>query len=199
MIRAPHLVELTLVRHARAEGEGTARGWLDAPLTAEGRAQTEALAAALGATSWDTVWGSDLARAWALAGRFPGARPDARLREQHFGAWEGRSWPVWAEASAEERAFLEGAPGARPPEGESVDDLAARVAPVWAAVLGATPPGGRALAVTHAGVIRVTLCAALGVPLEAARRFAPAPGSWCRLAVHDAGAVLTHFGCDPPR
>jgi broad specificity phosphatase PhoE len=179
-------VQLVLVRHGVTEGaDGVCMGHRDLPLAAHGRPALERLAAA-----WrdDAAPGravvpaptrlvvSDLARARAsaepLADAF-GLTPafDARLREMHFGAWEGRAWSA-LEAEDGERLgrWMAGWATEAAPEGEAFPDVArARrgVAGRRAARRGARRRGARR------GARRVDPRAALHAHGLAARRRLP--------------------------
>lgn len=94
---------------------------------------------------------SDLTRCRVLAERFAardGLTPvwDARLREYHFGAWEGRRWSEIPRDQSD--PWTEDLWAASPPGGENFAALHARVA----LALEDIAPG--TLVVCHAGVIR---------------------------------------------
>ncbi|WP_293194388.1 histidine phosphatase family protein [Ottowia sp.] len=117
---------------------------------------------------------SPLQRCELLAQHLRGLRPDMiqntdpRLREMHFGAWEGRPWADIPRADVD--AWVAGFAHARPGgDGETVDELMARVGAAW----DDWRAGGRdAVWVTHAGVIRAAALLARG-----ARRIERA-GDW---------------------
>lgn len=119
------------------------------------------------------------------------ATPDARLREMHFGDWEGLAWSVISRAAMQAWTddFWNHRPGGH---GEPVRELFARVASAWQACNAET------LWITHAGVIRtVTLLAAGYRELRDARQWpaqAPAFGEW---AVLDTAPGLTCAPADP--
>jgi len=158
-------MRLWLVRHARvALPEGVCYGASDVPLDA---AATQAAAQALAARLPPglRVWHSPLSRCELLALALQGLRPDlmlkpdARLRELDFGAWEGRPWSAIGREAFD--AWLADFAHARPGgDGESVAALMARVA----AAFDAWRAGGRDAAwVTHAGVIRAVRVLSQGV------------------------------------
>lgn len=96
----------------------------------------------------DLIWGQ-------------GARPvDTRLWEQDFGAWENRPYTEIPDIGTLDQAAL-----ARliPPEGESFEDLCARVRPALREIAANTDQGPKAI-VVHAGVVRAALGLALGTP-----------------------------------
>ncbi len=202
------VTHLHLFRHGKPDtgAERRCYGHLDLPLRPRGVAQHAALArlAAAGTTlpRPDVVLASDLARCRLLGEALADAWQvplivDPRLREQHMGAWEGRSW---AELTAEDvqgvRAFWTDYATTRPPGGESLEDVQARVAGAmadhWPRMV-----GGRWALSSHAGVLRVMLCGALGVGLGDALRFSPLPGSHSWLMLAQAGAVLQVMGERP--
>lgn len=86
---------------------------------------------------------------------------DERWRERDFGTWEGRAWDeLWptvpAEVTTDAAAYL----AWTPPEGETADEVAERLAP---AVSGALAGDGTTVVVTHAGPVRQALATALGI------------------------------------
>ncbi|HOC41519.1 MAG TPA: histidine phosphatase family protein [Thermoanaerobaculales bacterium] len=87
--------ELWLVRHGETTASAGRRiaGWSDPPLTDVGRRQAEAVRASLDGNPFDSVWSSDLDRAVSSA-RLAWGEPqvDRRLREVHFGPFEGRDY-----------------------------------------------------------------------------------------------------------
>ncbi len=171
-------MRLLLVRHGVAEGqEGRAVGHADPPLSDRGRADVAALLAS-GPERPDLLLSSDLRRArqsaellaahWGIE-----VVTDARLRELHFGEWEGRRWEdLEREDSARLDRWMRDWTRARATGGESFADLVARVSR-WLAEwqerwMRAT---GTTLVVAHAGSIRVILCRLLGVAFKRAFAF----------------------------
>ena len=172
---------LLLVRHGAAEGsaEGRFFGRTDSALLPLGEAQMREAAPRL--RPWlregeeVRVLTSPLRRARRSAellcealGLAPPGGGDvvAGLSELDLGEWEGETY---ASLSAREpgrlKAHYADFVRSRPPKGESLLDLAQRVRRAMGE-LRATLRGGTALVVAHAGVNRVILCDALGMPLE---------------------------------
>ena len=190
---------LHLLRHGATKGETPWRflGQRDLPLSAEGRAQAGAWRSALSATSFSHAVCSDLSRcretaAIALDGRTAQAEPLSALREIDLGAFDGLSreevaarFPGLYEARGRDMANF------RPPGGESFADLAART--VLAVERLAANVSGDVLVVTHAGVIRVLLCRALGMPLENLFRLDVALCGLTILRWDDGKPRLLHF------
>jgi broad specificity phosphatase PhoE len=200
------VTKLILLRHGAVEGltRRIVRGQLDEPLSPSGAHESGVLAEWIERTlePADAVFASDLERSRVL-GLDVAARAgrvlvvDARLREQHMGAWEGRSW---ADITAAEpnavTAYWNDYYRARPTGGESFADLEQRVLAWWSDALRAH--AGRTIVVaTHIGVIRALACRLLGIPGDQALRFAPATGSFTAFSIGEAGAVLTQCGERP--
>jgi alpha-ribazole phosphatase len=162
------VLRLTVVRHGSTAWNeaGRYQGWGDPPLSERGRGEAERLRVRLAGERFDRVVASDLRRARETAEiALPGAEveTDARLRELHFGAWEGLTW---AECTARDGDLLtrwtEDPLSCAPPEGEETRAFEARLA----AALGDLPESGEVLWVVHAGVIHAALARWLGVPLR---------------------------------
>ena len=103
------------------------------------------------------------------------------LREIDMGAWENREQAQIArcEAAAWTARGADLA-GYRPPDGESFADVAIRVAPVLSALM-ADPDLDTVAIAGHAGVDRVLLALALGLPLDRLFAFALPYGALARL------------------
>lgn len=170
---------LWLVRHGQTdwnvEGRWQGQTPLAPPLNATGIAQAHALAQSLAQqadlVAFDALYSSDLLRARqtaeviALYLRLP-ITFDARLREVHLGAWEGMlgedvALHYVAELSERKRDPVH----ARPPHGETIFELAARVGPALSDIVRAHP-NGNVIVVSHGLTIATTLCIANDVPLE---------------------------------
>jgi probable phosphoglycerate mutase len=89
-----------LVRHGETmwNREKRLQGTLDSPLTVLGQAQGDALGLALREAAISRLYTSDLGRAVATARSVGGAvelplRIEARLRERHYGIFQGLTWP----------------------------------------------------------------------------------------------------------
>ncbi|WP_133718910.1 histidine phosphatase family protein [Methylocaldum gracile] len=163
------MVHIDLLRHGETVGGTRFRGSLDDPLTDEGIRQMERSVANAG--PWDEIVTSPLSRCAAFAEslalklRVPLAI-DERLREIHFGDWEGRSYAeLMATAPLALTRFL-GDPLRHPPPGaESVEAFRERTLDALRDRLTPHNLGRRLLLVTHGGVIRVMLCHARQWPL----------------------------------
>ena len=161
-----------LLRHGAVVGAETRRfiGHLDVPLSPLGERQCAAQAARLGRAGLTAIFSSDLTRSRRSAeiiaaphGLAPTVVP--ALREMDMGRWDGLT--ATEIRAREPAAFADwmARVGEFPfPQGESVPDLLARVAPAFDAIVAAHR--GRAIAiVAHGGPNRALLCWALGLPL----------------------------------
>ncbi|MDP6410069.1 MAG: histidine phosphatase family protein [Planctomycetota bacterium] len=173
---------LWLVRHAQVDEafHSIAYGSEDVALSAEGLANTDAMAEAFGGLPIAAVLSSDLERALAMGrgvARATGAplRSTPGLREIDRGRWQGiersRFHERWL-ASAE--AYWKDPFRWRSPGGESDEDLLARVWPELERGL-ADAGGGPLVVCAHANVIRVALAHALGYSTPDSYRFATFP------------------------
>lgn len=163
---------LVLVRHGETDWnrENRFQGHADTPLNDAGRAQARELAERLLDEQVGVVYTSPLRRASETASIVAGrlgleARDLEALREIDVGDWQGLTIDE-VKAQYPERAGLGWHAGW--PNGETHDDLAARVVPVLVD-LGTSHPGARVLGVTHAGPIRAALMAATDLSAEESR------------------------------
>ncbi len=167
------MTTLWLVRHGQTDWnvEGRYQGQTDVPLNATGLAQANALAAELAGKPFDAVYSSDLQRARRTAEVIASplhlaVHTDARLREINQGQWEGQNYRhLVAVFQAEMQARRADPYGFRPPEGESVAEVAARVAQAIAEIT-AIHPGGQVIIVSHALALATLICRAKNLPLQ---------------------------------
>ena len=124
------------------------------------------------------------------AGLDPAVEP--ALAECDFGVWAGRTLADLEPAAA--RAWLTD-PDAAPHGGESLRAFAARVA-AWLDEQAATD--GHAAAITHGGVVKAAIVAALGAPLEAFWRVDVAPLAVAELHAHDGRWTVTRVNAPAP-
>lgn len=171
------MTPLWLLRHGPPLHPATLTGWRDDPPSPQAEAEWPLVRAALAALGAGRVLCSDLARARRFAAdlglpctALPG------LREQRFGAWEGRRWDELPEAEA--RALCADPLHRAPPGGEPFAACAARACAALAAHLDEATP---TLVIAHAGSLRAILAAALGLPLARAPDLAWDPWGLTRL------------------
>jgi broad specificity phosphatase PhoE len=125
------MLNLLITRHGHAaEPSVMLGGQLDVPLDDAGRQEAEALATRLDGVRIDRIISSPMARAFETAQVIARGRPveiDERLREQHYGSWEGLTHKEIAARDPELRARWEADPSTtHAPGGECGNDVAAR-------------------------------------------------------------------------
>lgn len=155
------MTEIVFARHAESEANvsNSWQGRGDAALSSAGRAQAEALRERLAGQHFDAVVASPLRRAVETAAMASAdAVVDEAFIEIDLGRWEGLPVElIDAEDQAALRAILAGEDLPFGSTGERLSEVASRV---WAAVeeIGErVGPGGRALVVTHGGVVDAVL------------------------------------------
>ncbi|GIW60610.1 MAG: alpha-ribazole phosphatase [Patescibacteria group bacterium] len=147
--------KILLVRHGETDWNVIHRfqGSSDVPLNDTGREQAQKLALRLSSETFDAIYSSDLLRA-AETAQIIAQQPiiyDARLREIHFGVFEGltfteimeqypHEWDLWRKRQAP------------PPEGEEIADVATRVQVFLEDIL-TQHSEQKILIVTHGGII----------------------------------------------
>lgn len=197
------MLRLLLIRHGETDWNVSHRiqGQSDVPLNGLGEAQAAALAQGMASTSIDTVYASDLTRAWTTAEALVGPhemaiQPEPRLRELHFGEWEGftleelreriprfdEAW-AWWRADRVNRA---------PPGGESLLQFRNRVERALADMRTAHEDGTVVL-VAHGGSIRMTFCVLLELPLMSYWRMSVHNTSVSEIELHDEGPLVVRW------
>ncbi len=151
---------IDLLRHGRTTSCGCYGGSHDAPLTPRGWKQ---MRSAIGQDHpWKCIISSPLRRCIVFARELARRRGlpleiENRLREYHFGAWEGKSAAELLAADPEGLArFWENPVRHPPPGGEDLLRFRERVLVTWHELL-ARYAGEHLLIVTHGGPIRVIL------------------------------------------
>jgi broad specificity phosphatase PhoE len=169
------ILRLLLARHGEVPSNREFRyvGSLDEPLAAVGLEQADRLAAALASLPVRAVYSSPLLRTRETARRIAAARElplrlEPRLREQAFGEWEGLTRAQVLESDGERLRSWEADLGLAPPGGESLEAVQDRMLDLVRELAG-DHLGESIVLVSHVGPIKALLCAALGVPLAAAR------------------------------
>ncbi len=178
------LTRLFLIRHGEIDERWRGRiyGAFEVPLSRRGEEEARSLAQQLQLEPLAAVVSSGLSRAEFTAallreGRGLQRLDDPDLRELERGVWTGLSLDELERLQPGAWADWHRAPGSlRPEGGESLADLARRALPAldrWALRF----PGANVALVTHSWVIRIAVCRALGLELEAAPRLEVPTGS----------------------
>lgn len=173
------MTHIFLVRHGEVAGNSGARrtlvGWGDPPLTARGEAQAQAVARRLRRETIQAVYVSDLQRARRTAEYIAdehglSAQCDAAWREICFGAWEGLSEAeITADWSEQWQQRQADPVQVSAPDGESLNDVWARLQPAWQQIVRDHQDGMVAL-VGHNTTLRLLLCHLLAAPVASYRR-----------------------------
>jgi probable phosphoglycerate mutase len=202
---------LVLLRHGRTawNAVGRAQGQGDVGLDELGHEQAAAVAPYIASLQPASLWCSDLARARETCRYVEQeggmtARLDPRLREYDVGRRQGLTTAEFAEQFPEEYDVWRGSDRVVPVlDGESEEQLLARMVPALRECLASVPMGRTAVAVTHGAAIKSALVALLGWPRE---QYASLRGmdncAWATLeeAPTVRGGALDEDGADaPPR
>lgn len=194
---SPGSCRICLVRHGETawNTERRLQGHIDIPLNETGLSQAEATARSLerAGLRFSALYSSDLQRARQTAAaitRVHAVEPkhDARLRERHYGHFQGLTFDEAEDRHPEHfRRFKARDPHfALPEHGESLKQLAARV---HAALedIAHQHASETVIVVTHGGVLDIAHRLASGQALEAAREFA-IPNAALNWIEHTAGS-----------
>ncbi len=164
-----------LWRHpeVRGEADGAVFGHTDVALSRPGDKQLKGIATYMARQKLAAVYCSDLQRSMLVAeavgkGQDPRRKPAIRqdLRELNLGEWEGLSFKnIQEHYPGEMEARWSDLPNYRIPGGESLNDLAERIIPVFMDIISENQ-GREVCVIGHAGVNRVFLAKLLGMPLE---------------------------------
>jgi alpha-ribazole phosphatase len=163
--------EILFVRHAQTDMAGRFCGHSDPELNALGRLQLSQLLEELRVEKIGEVYSSDLRRARQTASEVArefGVSLSVRssLREIDFGEWEGLCWEkIEARDGEYARRWMEEYPQLSAPGGERFCDFERRVLDEVDSLC-EKAKSRKIAVVTHAGVMRVVLCALHGCSEE---------------------------------
>ena len=174
------MTEFWLIRHGQTDWNliGRFQGHTDIPLNSKGLAQANELAHKLASKEFDAIYSSDLSRAVQTAKviseqlNLP-VRTDTRLREICQGEWEGMLLAEVREKYQFDPAQANTSPEtSRAPGGESVNEVAARMAAAINSIA-ALYPTGRVLLVSHGLAVATLYCLANAIPLASVHSYIP--------------------------
>jgi broad specificity phosphatase PhoE len=174
------VTRLWLVRHGQTDWnlQGRYQGQADPPMNAAGWDQARMLVPLLAGIPIAAIYSSDLQRAVDTASvvadhlGLPVMR-HAGLREVRLGRWEGMLFTDIQAEYADEWLDRQRDPlHARPPEGESLAEVAERVSAAADAIARAHP-GADVLIVAHGLSLATLLCRGRGLPLAQAYDLVP--------------------------
>jgi len=188
-------MRLYLIRHGQTDWNRQKRycGQTDLPMNETGRKQAKNLRERFKNVAIDYLYCSDLKRAKETAEiAFPDWRTkiivSPHIRELDFGEWEGRKYEeILAKDEKAYRAWLDNPALSTPPRGESLSSLEHRVKAFLQSLVDKFKDETVAV-VTHSGPIRVTLCDALGIPLN----------FFWRIAANSAGVSIIEYSNGTP-
>ena len=160
-------MQITLVRHTAVapEWQVVCYGNTDIPLAATFEEEAPRVAAQIDLSLYDRILSSPLSRALKLAQHCvpQGTKIeiDDRLKEMNFGDWEGQPWTSILETEQEVSAFFEYFIDRPAPRGESLRDLAQRVANLLDELY--RSGAQRVLLFSHGGVVNAVRSMAGGI------------------------------------
>jgi probable phosphoglycerate mutase len=167
---------LIVWRHGNTDWNagGRVQGQADVPLNEVGHRQAADAAELLRPLRPTAIVASDLRRAVDTAvalARLTGlpVRCDRRLRERHFGAWQGMLMTDVAQTRPDEYARWRAGADLVGGGVETLDDLGKRVAEALDAAAELMPAGGTVVVATHGGAARQGIGHLLGWPREVVR------------------------------
>jgi len=176
-------------RHGRTEWNHTGRfqGQADVPLDDRGQLQAKTAAQVLAGFRPARIVSSDLSRAQQTAAPLAEltglpVTTDRRLREIHVGSWEGLTADEVAAVDPDRaHRYFQGEDIRRSATGETVAEVAARVAEVLTELAEGAADGSTVIVVMHGLAARVGVCRFVGFPQE----------SWHLLAgMHNCGWIM---------
>ena len=172
------MTEIILARHGETlwNQQGRMQGQQDSPLTETGLRQARQLAARLGRLAFSTLYASDLGRAHRTAEAIAAETgheivADPRLRERHFGVFEGMTnGEIRERYPADYERFASRDPHYAMPGGESAAVFHARCLTCMAEIA-ARHAGETVVVVAHGLVLDALYRAAVGMALDRPRGF----------------------------
>lgn len=199
----PEATQLIALRHGETDWNVAQRiqGQLDVPLNEHGRWQAQRLGQALQDAGVQVVYSSDLARVADTAAAFAGpaglpVQVDTRLRERHFGEWQGCTYDElhqrWPDGAV---AWRRRDPDSGPVGGETLAAFHQRSIAIYTELCARHP--GQVLAVfAHGGLLDSLYRAATHQPLQAPRSWLCANARINRVLFNGEGFALVGWNDD---
>ena len=189
-------MKLLLARHGETDWNLAQRfqGHSDVPLNNVGLQQAKALRNRLSDEIITSIYSSDLKRAYETAKTISNGmnklQADARLREVHFGDWEGLTYhEIQKKHPGHLLAWEQDVYKTAPPNGETLEQLVEHSQSILNELL-VNHQDETVLVVAHGGVIRVLICLALNLPATMYWQFHIDSASLSEIAFYPAGAIL---------
>ena len=163
-----------IARHGETDANKDTRfqGHTDTPLNAKGKAQAEELALRVQKLSLSKIYASDLQRAVQTATPMSSIRnlPSVTVpafREICFGKWEGLTFKeIKAQWPSDIELFFNKPKEARVENGEGFQEVQDRAWAAFEEIVEDQAEDTSIMLVAHGGIVRVLLCAALGLDLD---------------------------------
>ncbi len=202
--------QLIVLRHGRTSwnAEGRFQGQADIPLDHRGQAQAQRAAAVLAELAPAAIVSSDLGRARETAAAVSEAtgllvRTDPRLREIHVGSWEGLTAAEVVEVDPDLGSrYLRGEDVRRSATGETIAEVADRVAQSLDEIADLAEAGSTVIVVMHGLAGRVGVCRFVGLPQETWHHFGGLHNcGWITVERHRSGAYwrIADYNVTAPR
>ena len=202
------MARIILVRHGETEWNRSLRyqGQSDIELNEKGIDQAERVRDRLANKKIDVIYSSDLVRALRTAEIIAAKHSTGAihelplLREMDFGDFEGLTFDEmkdrYPQIANDRQAWRNRGPEMRAPNGESIAQLADRVAQ-FAERLKEHRPEETVLVVAHGGSLQVLICLLLGINLEHwwKVRLSSASVTIMETYAHDTGLILLNDVC----
>ncbi|MBX2858760.1 MAG: histidine phosphatase family protein [Cellvibrionaceae bacterium] len=163
-------LSIDLLRHGECEGGNIFRGSTDVALSQRGFQQMES-ALNNAKPPWQLVISSPLKRCHAFAAQFCAKhqiplQTEPRLRELHFGDWEGKPIAEILQTDAERiQAWSQDPSSIDVPNGEKLSEALARAEDLLEELKN-RPDNHNILLISHGGLIRLILSTVLHIPLS---------------------------------
>ncbi|MCK4705767.1 MAG: alpha-ribazole phosphatase family protein [Gammaproteobacteria bacterium] len=187
---------ICFLRHGETQGGSRFNGSTDVALSEYGRSQM--WAAMENESNLDRIISSPLIRCanFSLELKQQYGIPlkfDNRIKEIHFGAWEGKSAEeIMANDADALTRYWQDPTQYTPPDGEALKNFETRLLSFWQEIIKAYH-GESILLVAHGGVIRLLLCHILQRPLQRMLEIEVAHATIYRIRVERSQHICTAF------
>lgn len=164
-----NITHIYLLRHGETQGSSRFHGSTNIALSEHG--WTQMWATVENEPHWNRIISSPLSRcadfAQALSQQHDiPLKLDARIKEIHFGLWEGKSAEeIMSDDVDALTRYWQDPTQYTPQDGESLTDFEVRVLSFWHEII-SQYRGKKVLLIAHGGVIRLLLCHILQRPLQ---------------------------------
>lgn len=133
---------------------------MDTKLSQDGIDQAKQLSKAIDQSKYNLIYSSDLGRAYDTCCESVDKKlikTDLRLRERSLGICEGKTVDDLKSMAVQAGVSLRNLSTFTPPEGETPEQVGARIKDFYKSIINQTESGWNVLVVTHGGIVRETL------------------------------------------